>query len=181
MTIQNADNRKYRMLITVVFLSIIIFSCGPTKEELEEIEKARKEAEIELLNLKAEMKKSAHERAISDTNVPPDVVDPGYEVADCYEPKLPDETSTLYVPGAGKFVCGNTKSGSKIVDKRKWYCQGVKLSRDRYVKCVLSEWKEGEPTFGSIIKLGYKSAMAFEGATQPVRVGISPFRLDEEQ
>jgi hypothetical protein len=80
---------KFRgMMIALVLLSIIFMGCGPTRQEVA----AREAARQEILQLKAQLRKSAQLRNASiGKQIPPRVEDPGYEVRKCGIPGLPQE------------------------------------------------------------------------------------------
>jgi hypothetical protein len=173
-----SPKKIFGLIVAFVMLCVMIAGCGPTKQELAAREADRKAEEQEISQIKAQLKKSAQLREASGERIPPKVEDPGYGVGDCVKPKLPDNIISIYAPGIGTFVCGNTKAGSKILAWRKWYCKGVELSRERYKKCVLSEWENGEPTFGPIIQYSYSSAIRFENDPAPRMAEIRPFKLE---
>ena len=162
------------ILIILALLSVILTGCGPSKKEIA----AREASRQEILRLKTQLRNSAQmRRASADNAVPPRVYDPGYEVRMCEIPAIPQKIGFMVFPGCGSCVCGNTAGGSKIVAYRKWYCEGAHLTKDQYRRCVVSEWKFGEPAFGNIWAYSCKSVISFEGDPTP-RVGeTSPFDL----
>ena len=174
----NSSAKPFGLIVVSVMLSVMIAGCGPTKQEIAAREAARKAKEQEILQIKAKLRKSAQLREASGERIPPRVEDPGYKVRECIvKPKLPQGIGFIS-SGCGSSVCGNTTAGSKIVAWRKWYCEGADLTQSQYERCVLAEWKGGEPTFWSVWRYNCSSAIKFEGDPVPRVVDTAPFKLE---
>jgi hypothetical protein len=139
-------NEEIRMMTggLSILIATLLSSCGPSNEELRLREQARAKQQVVLRTRQEVLKHNAEERVRAGDKGPPKIYDdPGHRVATCYVPKPPDVAVSFETP-FGKYVCGNSSAGKAVVEWRKWYCKGESDN------CVLSEWRNGQPTFGPL-------------------------------
>lgn len=115
-------------------------------------------------------------------NAPASISDPGYPIADCVRPQLPEDKFTINVAiGIGdnmdgwgtNFICGNSVIGKQIIERRKWYC---KPTPGYYEGCVLGKWEGGEPAFWPIVSAERRVMMTVQGLGR-IDVQYRPFEL----
>ena len=135
------------LFVLIVSVTTFLPSCGPTLEEIRSREQAREKEQETLRNRQESLKKKYEERINAGELGPPKVEDLGYSVVTCIYPRPPEDycyiTNDKFTWG---YICGNTPQGKEIIAWRKWYCKGEDAS------CVLSRWKNGQPTFGEVVK-----------------------------
>ena len=139
--------------ITIISMAILstLISCGPSKEELA----IRKAQQIELENRRSLLARKVQQRIEAGEQPPPKINDPGHRLADCKITEAflnsnqagitKDGLLVIFIFGEGAFICVNNDAGQRLLSYREWYCEGEDES------CVLSEWKDGQPTFGEYL------------------------------
>lgn len=188
-------NASQRLISVAVALTVILSACGQTKtkeqiarsesmdtwwkERAQEKERARQQ---QVAALRITLRDRSMERIASGNQAPTRVNEPGYPIADCVKPRLPDDRFTINTAiGIGdsldewgtNLICGNTLIGKKIVEWRQWYCQG---SFDLFQACVLAKWEDSQPTFGPTVSAERKALLSVQGLGR-VEIHYKPFFL----
>ena len=151
-------------IISLAILSIIM-SCGPTKKELAIRREKLEDQRIELENRRSLLAKKVQQRIEAGEQPPTKIKDPGYPLANCKctEGFLNDRdrvgitsdgllVASISWTSNSIYTCVNAnEAGQMLLSYREWYCEGEDKS------CVLSAWKDGQPTFGEHLYYRIKS------------------------
>jgi hypothetical protein len=177
----------------------LITGCGPTKQEMRKNDAAAERERIQAdLKNQAELRAASGDNVplrVADPGYPvancitlknlrtPDEMKcllPDSTLGRCGTPNLSDDTvSVEFVPRGvlpgivpkSRYVCGNTKAGAQVVAWRRWYCRGSGLAPELYARCVLSEWRNGSPTFGNVVKYLEQSAEGGRPGGRIIQIG----------